>query len=357
MIVLSAQDVENLLDVDNTLECQRKCFMSLHQAVIPLRSSIPITPLVLEGEGGGGEGGVSLFMPAACSSHSLGTKIVSVRQNSNPKINASIIMINYTTGQLECVMNANLITSHRTAAGSALATDILAIQNAKKLVIFGTGPQALAHLQFMIHVRPSILEILIVRGSTRVVDEGVKHQFEAVSLQRKLHWAVISEIQQQHLSSPPSVSQQQQFLADADIICACTPSTSPLFNSTTPLPLQPHVHINAVGSYTHTMRELDTAFVEKAATNLIAVDRISECKEEAGDLIGVWESPLLSHKIIELGHLLLQSITTTTESTRQQQRNSTTLFKSVGLAAQDVAMGAMLFQKSIETGIGTKVVC
>ena len=209
------------------------------------------------------------------------------------------------TGQTRAILNAGAITAIRTAAVSAVATRLLARQDAKVLVILGAGIQGRSHLEAM-----------------RAV-----HDFDRVVV-----WS-------RKDGSP------EEAVRDADVLVTATSSAEPIVERDW---LKPGVHINAVGSSIPTTRELDTATMRDAA---LFVDRRESTVNEAGDFLFPQREGAIGpeHIRAELGELLIG----TGEGRRSD--GEITVFKSLGLAVEDLAAAEYVLQRAEAEDAGSLV--
>ncbi|THH16090.1 hypothetical protein EW146_g4500 [Bondarzewia mesenterica] len=302
----------------------------------------------------------ALFMPARIAGIGTSIKVVSVptAAGSTHGLPGSTLVLDETTGAAKALVNASSLTALRTAAGSLLATTLLyppTISHPKMLVAFGAGKQILAHVDLLLATYPSLQEVTIVnrsmnqRTSTLVSEFRSRHP--SVKFDVGVHNASSSD-----LASPFDLPTA---VASADIICTATSSTVPLFPSAS---VRPGTHLILVGSYTIAMAEIDTDLVRRAKT--IVVDSREACLIEAGELIaaGVGED-----EMIELGELVQETNPGALEGTMWEwKRNEhkcdevrkagdVTIFKSVGVGAQDVAIAAAVVDRAKELGIGATV--
>ncbi|KXS13114.1 NAD(P)-binding protein [Gonapodya prolifera JEL478] len=359
--ILRSADLPRCLDLDDVLLSQARVFaqLSRHSITMPIRTVFPV-----------GTKGNSFVMPAhvpsssdAAVSGSVGVKFIGLR-NANPArglaaIQGCVVVASEETAEVVGLVDAVNLTAWRTAAGSALATMLLSSPIATTLLVFGSGAQARAHLLFMMLVRPSIKRIFIV---TTNATTGQLLQQELQSQRSGVEVVVLKD-------------SFETALAEADIICTCTSSPTPLFSGHLP---KRGAHINAIGSYQLHTRELDPLCVSRCS--LVAVDALDDAREEAGDLVDAdWDS-----QVCELGSLysidtgrphmdvdrsdlgpLAESLKLSKQDTAVGWRTKTanesgankdlTLFKSVGVAAQDIAIATVVLRIAAERGVGTVV--
>ena len=225
------------------------------------------------------------------------------------------------TGELLAIMNASAITAIRTAAVSALATRLLARQDAKVHAIIGAGVQARSHLAAIPHVR-NIEEVRLC-SRTRSKAEGVAAAAPAAV-------RVVDSI--------------EEAVRGADIISTTTSSRDPVIHRSW---IAPGAHINAVGSSIAAARELDS---DTVAASSLFVDRRESTINESGDYLSALREGAIGgpeHIRAELGEIL------TGKAEGRRSRDEITLFKSLGIAIEDLASAQFLFEKAKRTGAGT----
>ncbi len=243
----------------------------------------------------------------------------------------TVLLHSGDTGELLAIASASAITAIRTAAVSALATRLLAREDSTTLAIIGAGVQAHAHMRSIPLVR-SIREIRIC-SRTRKSAEGL---------------AAASAAGERGV--PPIVTVRvtgtvEEAVRDADIIVTATSSRDPVLRAGW---VAAGTHINAVGSSIAAARELDGATVGAAS---LFVDRRESTVNESGDyLFALREGAIAEgHIRAEIGEVLLG------KAPGRRSRDEITLFKSLGLAAEDLASVAFLYAKASRLGVGTKV--
>ena len=324
--ILSRSEVQKAVTMPQAIDVVRQAFISFAQkkAILPLRTQVPVEK----------HAGITLFMPAYLPDiESLGAKIVSVfpqnvRKNK-PTIHAAMIICDAHTGQPSAMMDGSYLTALRTGAVSGVATDLLARQDAKTAAIFGAGIQGRTQLEAICCVR-DIQKVLVYDKNLQAARTYIEEM--------------------QHRSKPipkniVSVVSPEDALAEADVICVATTSSTPVFED---LHLKTGVHINGVGSYTPEMQEIPEETIVRAK---VTVDSVTACLEEAGDLI----IPLQKGKIDE-SHIQaeLGQVASGLVSVRESEADIT-FFKSVGLAIQDVAVAQSALQKATELGLGMDI--
>lgn len=326
MRVLSADDVRRAVPMQAAIDAVEAAFVRLAtgQAAVPLRVQIT-TP---EHEG------VSFFMPARLGGApvpALGVKVVSVFPGNlgrgEPSIYALVNLFDPASGRPLAALDGTYLTALRTGAASGVATRHLARTDARVLAIFGAGAQALPQVLAVCAVRP-IERIWIVNRTPE----------RARSLADRLRDAGLT--QDLRIAASPA-----QALAEADVVCTATAASTPLFADAE---LCPGTHINAIGAYRPAMAEIPAATLARAR---IVVDQRQAAWAEAGDLIQAREAGLISEAHIagELGDVAAGTVPGRTEPAE------ITCFKSVGNAAQDVAVAALALARASELGLGVEV--
>ena len=279
--------------------------------------------------------GVTLIMPGALDGArdvALAVKVVSVfpenKSRGVPSIHGLVLVVDPQTGCPTAVLDGTALTSVRTAAACGLATDLLSRRDSKVLTVIGSGVQARTQVEAVCCVRPI--------EHVRICNPNLESaQAAAAELSGR------SPI-------PASVSATRditQALRDADVICAATTSRTPVLADSD---LAPGTHINAIGSFQPHVRELPSATV---ARSLLVVDERQAALEEAGDILqAVADGSIAeSHIHCELGDLLLGA------AAGRTSEDQITLFKSVGLAVQDVAAARAALSEARRLGLGQRL--
>jgi ornithine cyclodeaminase/alanine dehydrogenase-like protein (mu-crystallin family) len=252
--------------------------------------------------------GSLLLMPAAGDA-GLGIKLVTVTPGNpgagRPYIQAAYVLFDPKTQEPLAVMDGTALTALRTGAVSGLATRLLARPQAVRLVIFGSGVQARAHLEAMCAVRSISAVTVISRNGSHAA--GFADDARDMGLYVRV-------------GTPADVEA-------ADIVCTCTTSERPLFDGRQ---LAEGAHVNAVGAFRPELRELDTKTV---ARSRLVVEHREAALAEAGDLIiPIAEGAITSdHILADLGQLARGA-----EVRRSEE--DVTLFKSVGIAFEDLVI-------------------
>src|SRR6267378_3346116 len=327
VLVLSAEDVARLLPMPACIAVMRDALAALARgkALVPLR-------MVMRMPDGSGFLGM---MPGQLSADgdragALGMKAVSVfTGNARRGIDThqgAVLLFEGDTGRLSALLDGATITAIRTAAVSGVATDLLARRDASELAILGAGVQARTHVEAIAAVRPLRRVRIWSRNPERAT-------------------ALAAELRRRFDVPIEASKSAEAAIREADIVATVTASAEPILQRAW---LKEGVHINAVGSSIPTSREIDTATM--AAARLF-VDRRESALAEAGDLlIAVREGAVTGDLIqAELGEVIIG------KNPGRRTPTELTLFKSLGLAVEDVASAAYLVRRARETGTGQTV--
>ncbi len=321
--VLSADDVRRALPMPKAVEVMKRAFaqLSAGQAEVPLRVPIHVPR----------HNGLTLFMPAyLAADDQMAVKIVSVF-NDNPArglplIHALVMVVDAETGQPAAVMEGGYLTALRTGAASGAATDLLARLDASTAAVFGAGVQGRTQLEAVCAVRH------IRQAWVYDVDPDRARRY-ANEMSARLGIPV-------HIAATPAEAARA-----ADIICTATTSSVPVFSDAD---VRPGTHINAVGAYTPEMREIPTETVLRAR---VVIDHRTASLAEAGDLlIPIREGRMTEEHIwAELGEIAAG------QKAGRLSHDEVTLFKSVGVAVQDVAAAAAVLDAAERENLGVEV--
>ena len=291
------------------------------QAFNPLRSAMLIP----------GENGLLSMMPGYVNKQDImGIKSVSVYpENANIGLEShqgSVTLFNALNGTPLAIMEAGQITAIRTAAVSGLATRILAKKNSKILAILGSGIQARTHIEAM----TTILNL----EEIRVWSKNKKNAKRLVEEQRKKYAIPFRPF-----------DTVNEAIYNADIICTTTAAVEPILQGNY---LMQGVHINAVGSSVRNTRELD-GFAIKLSK--LYVDKIESTINESGDFLMAKQEGTIddNHIIGTLGEIL------TKQKKGRNNINDITLFKSLGLAVEDIATAFFIYDKYVKSNKGNWV--
>lgn len=305
MILLSEQQVRELAPPDEVICAIREAFARDFQATLrmPVRTSLPLQ-----------DGGVLLLMPAWDSALGYaGVKLVTVTRATG--VNAAYELLDAATGEILARMEANWLTDLRTAATSAVATDLLARSDVRTLGIFGSGRQASAHFAVLPRVRR--FSRFLVCGSGREDPT-----------------AFCARLKQEHDIEIELVD-AAACARESDVICTCTTSPTPVFDGRL---LRPGTHLNLVGAFQPETREADDETMRRSR---IVVDTYEGALAEAGELLIPFQNGSITREQV-MGDL--HEIA----SGKKQGRTDAgeiTLFKSVGCALEDLVTAKLIYQR------------
>lgn len=323
MLVLDKREVESLLDPDALRAAIGAALSDLSAGKVSMPTRI--AAVVAERDA------LLAVMPAYLpSAGALTTKLVSLfpRNTDRPTHQAVIVAFDPFTGTPAALMDGEAITAARTAAGSALATDLLARRDAATLAVLGAGVQARAHLRALPRVR-KFREIVIAAR------DGAK----ALALAREI--AAETGI-------PSRTASFTEAVRSADVVCACTHSAEPVVRRES---VRPGTHVNSVG-YNTAGREVDGETV--AAALVVIESRAAAMAPPPGgsnDLLWPIRDGLMdaTHIHAELGELLSGARPARADATQ------ITLYKSVGVAVEDAAAAALVLRIARERGVGRTI--
>ena len=283
-----------------------------------------------------GQGGLYIAMPAylgqmpLADENQVGAMAVKVLTfypgnpaEGRPAIVATVLLHDPNSGALLAIMDGASITGLRTAAGSAVATKYLARADAATVGILGSGVQAETHLIAMREVRPIRTAWVYSRDRDRRTEFA-----ERMAARLGIEVTPVSSV--------------RAAVEGADIVVTATTARAPIVDGDW---FAAGVHINCVGSGIPDRRELDDKIVQRAK---IVVDTHASAMEEAGDLLIPMANGLITQAAI---HADLGEIVTGQKAGRADEQEIT-IFKSVGVALQDVAAAAWAYRRARELGIG-----
>jgi ornithine cyclodeaminase/alanine dehydrogenase-like protein (mu-crystallin family) len=324
VLVLSRTETESLLDLDGLRHALRAAMVDVSAG----RGSMPprIAAMVADS-------GLLAAMPAHLPAGGLAAKLVSLFPGNAggplPTHQAVVVVFDPDSGQPLALMDGTSITTLRTAAGSALSAELLAREDAATLAILGTGVQARAHAEAMVRVRP--IHRIRVAGRNRD---------HAASLSSALQAALGIPVQ--------AVDTYAEACAGADVICAATHSPDPVVRRDY---VRAGTHVTSVG-YNTAGREVDSATVVDAVVVVESRQAVlAPPPAGSNDLRTPMQEGLIGpeHIDAEIGELVL--------GTRAGRGSPAqiTLYKSVGIAAQDVAAAHLVLDAARERNVGLEI--
>jgi ornithine cyclodeaminase/alanine dehydrogenase-like protein (mu-crystallin family) len=322
LLVVGHDDVKRLLPMEECIELMASVLSDLARGAVwqPLRFVVrpPDEPSLMG------------LMPAHRSrpTASYGLKAVCIFPGNAARgldlHQGGVLLFDGETGALRALVDASAITATRTAAVSGVATRALARENARELAILGAGVQARAHLEAMAAARPF--------ERARVWSRTAEHA-AAFAAEAEVPFPV------------EAVDSAEGAVRGADVVVTATSSPEPIVRRAW---LAPGAHVNAVGSSIPTARELDADTV--AASALFADARESMVNEGGDYLFAVREAGIgPEHIRAELGEVLIGS------AEGRRADDEVTVFKSLGLAAEDLAAAEHVYARAQAAGAGTAV--
>jgi alanine dehydrogenase len=323
MLVLSEQQVKSLIDIDELIGALEQAHIqySTGKAVMPVRLVVPLPQI---------QGRITAMPGFLTDNRALGMKVVTYFQE-NPKTNlpailATIMLFSAATGKIMAIMDGSYITAIRTACASALATKVLANPHTPVLGILGAGVQARAHIRALARVRKiSQIKIYSPSGiSATALKKEVEPQIDAAVL---------------------VATSAEQAVRESDLVVTATTAKEPILKSEW---LKPGVHVNAVGSHRPDLREIDGRTLARAK---IIVDGREAIMAECGDVLLAFKDNSITESAVdtEIGEVLAG------KKPGRTSASEVTLYKSVGIAIQDVAAATLTYGKAVEQGQGTSV--
>jgi ornithine cyclodeaminase/alanine dehydrogenase-like protein (mu-crystallin family) len=324
LLVLNQSEIEHLLSMHECITVMSDALMTLAKGQVHLPSRMVMRPP--------SAAGVMALMPAhiAGESAALGVKVINVF-NGNPargkdSHQGAVLLFDAETGEPLAMMNASVITAIRTAAVSGVATRLLAREEAGDLAIIGSGVQARSHLAAMTRVR-SIRRV-------RIASRHFEHA-QRFAAEMQPHYAFPIE----------PLEPIEAVVRGADLIVTATSSSEPIVQRGW---IAPGAHLNVVGASQPDACEIDTATMAAAS---LFVDRRESTLNESGDyLIAAREGAIgPEHIRAEIGEVLIGA------KVGRTRPDEITLFKSLGLAVEDVAAAAYVYQRAKVMQAGTWV--
>ena len=318
LLVLNQQEVEELLDMEGCIEAMAEALASLARGEVQVPLRVVVRPE--------GEDTFLGLMPAhrggAAPLYSLKTVCV-FPENPVRGLDAhqgTVTLFDGETGETRALMNASAITAIRTAAVSAVATRLLAREDARELGILGAGVQARSHLE----------ALRLVRGFERIrIFSPTAAHAEALAAE----------------SGAEAVGSAEEAVRGADVVVTATSSVEPVLERGW---LEEGAHVNVVGGRPPAMRELDVATVADSA---FYVDRRESAENEAFDYRDALEAGAIAPDHIrgEIGEILIGAVP------GRQSPEELTVFRSLGLAVEDLAAAEYVVRRARERGAGVEV--
>ncbi len=320
--LLNGDDVRALLTMERAITLMRDAFAAVSDggAFVPVRSHIESAST----------GCQALVMPSyVAGGKHMGVKLVSIQESNPdrdlPTVHGLMTLVDAQTGEPSVLIDAEALTAIRTGAASGLATDLLANPDATTVAIFGAGVQAATQLEAVAAVRSIYRAFVFGRSADRATR--------------------FAQMMSRRLDVEVQAATDLRLLRQSDIVCTATTAVHPLFEAEA---LPPGVHINAVGAFRPDTAEIPPGTVRNA---VLVVDQRAACLAESGDILQAFSDAAAASRHIhaELGELVLGT---------RPGRSSTdqiTLFKSVGIAVQDLVAASFIAERAVERKRGREV--
>lgn len=315
MLILRHDDIASTLTMELAIDAMRNvfCLQSEGLADTPQRLNVPA-----------GDGWLRLMPVAIGGLNAFGFKAM----NLAPRVGVryAIWIYDLPSGELRGILDARLITAMRTAASTAVATDLMAPKNVERTAIVGTGAEARHHLTAMRLVRPSSQVAVYSRSSANRA-------------------AFVADMADPLVDELVDCSSVEEAVAGADLVVLATKSPTPVLAASH---LRAGMHVNSIGSARGDQYELTTdAF---ACFDAIVCDSAAHVFGEAGDAI---EARRADEGLFTAAADLSDAVASRVPG--RSRDGDITLYKSVGLATQDVALAHAVLARADQSGIGTDV--
>ena len=322
MLIINRKEVERLLPMAECIDAMADAMRAASESAVsmPLRL---FTPLADD------SGSLGLMPGSALDPPFFGAKVISLRFDNPakglPSVQGYVSLFDHGTGTPVALIEGSSVTAIRTAAASGLATRELARQDARTHGVFGTGVQAVTHIDAVSCVRD--IDRVIVWGR----DADKARRFAARQSART--------------GLAVTATQDPAEAAACDVVSTVTAATEPVLEGEW---LQPGSHLNLVGVHTPDAREVDTDAVRRSR---VYVDLMESAMNEAGDLlVPIAEGTIdEAHILGEIGQVLAGAVPGRTGD------GDITLYKSLGIVAQDLFAAARVYARALEDGVGVEV--
>jgi len=319
-LLLTEQDVRAVLPMPDLIAAMEGALAQFSAGAVrqPVRSVIEV----------GDDRAFFGIMPAAVSHPpAVGAKLVTVFERNHlrqlPSHLATVILLDHETGALRAVLDGRYITEARTGAVSAVSVKHLSRPDASVLAIIGSGVQARSHVEAIRHVR-TISEVRAWSPSAEHRDGFVAHVRDTVGLPARAADSAAAAVR------------------GADLIVLATSSRTPVIDDAD---VSPGAHIVAVGACRPDQREMPTALIARAR---VCVDSRAAARHEAGDLLIPLRDGAISemHFNHELGDVIAGRVT------GRDHARQITIFKSLGLAVEDMIAADLAVARAQSAGLG-----
>ncbi|MBP6701895.1 MAG: ornithine cyclodeaminase family protein [Vicinamibacteria bacterium] len=322
VLLLSRTDLERTLDFPSVLAALSEAFIAEHGGFFDTPKRITAHT----------KAGGLLAMPSGGGSpEALGAKLVTIFNSNHalgmPSVSGLYVLFDPRSGVPLAVMDGTFLTLIRTAAVSALATRLLARQDARSFGVIGAGAQAGIHVRLIAAVRPIDTVVIWARQKARAeaLVDSLRNRSELGSI---TSWIAAAEVAE---------------AAVCDVVLTATAATQAVLPGEK---LRPGAHLNSIGAHTRNTREIDTRAVTRAT--ILAVES-KDTLQEAGDFqMAEVEAGGVVRRVVTLGALLEPAA----RETPSRDPLAISIFKSTGVAFEDLAVAALAFRRARELGLG-----
>ena len=322
MRIINRQEVERLLPMAACIDVMADAMHAASGGAVsmPLRLFTPLAD---------GSGSFGLMPGSTVEPPFFGAKVISLLPDNPskglPTVQGYVSLFDHQTGRPVALIEGASVTAIRTAAASGLATRELARQDASTHGVFGTGVQAVTHIDAVACAR-DIREVVVWGRDAEKTRQFAKEQSSRVRADVRA-------------TDDPAEA------AGCDVVSTVTAASEPVLKGEW---LQPGCHLNLVGVHTPQAREADTRAIERSR---VYVDLMGSAMHEAGDLlIPIAEGTIdEAHVLGEIGQVLAGAVEGRTAE------SDITLYKSLGIVAQDLFAAAYIYARALREGVGTEV--
>ncbi len=328
MLVLNARDVESCIDMKGAIAASREALAMLVQdrAEVPIRHHIDVGTAP-------DDPSVSLYMPGYLPDlRVLGLKIATlmVRNPSRalPTTPCVIVLVDPDTGLMDALIESTWLTNIKTGAGTGVATELLARDDAEVYAVLGAGSIAYHQVEGVLTVRPQIARVLLWNRTRSRACEL------AALLQASLPGPVSFEVYEDAAAA----------VAAADIVTACTSASEPVVLGEW---VRSGTHVNLVGAHGAEMREGDDALLKKAA--IAMVDKIEGAQASGDVALALAAGVRTIEEFVDIGRLIVGDVS------GRESSDQITWYKSVGNAAQDLVTAKHVLDEAQKRGLGQEV--
>ncbi|MGE5628475.1 MAG: ornithine cyclodeaminase family protein [Solirubrobacterales bacterium] len=326
MLLLNKEDIKRVFSMKDAIEADKEAFklLSLGKSVVPLRTVIQAQKYE----------GTMLYMPGYIEDmDAAALKIVSIFPKNmdmgKPTAPATVLLMDGTTGEVSAILDGTYVTQLRTGAASGAAFDLFALKDSKKGALIGTGGQAAAQLEGMLAARKLDMVMVFDTNKERTIAFAKKMQ---------------EELNEYGVRIIPAASSDEA-VTDADMVVTVTPSLNPVFDGDK---IKEGAVVSCVGSYQHHMQEMDPRLLTRASK--IYFDSKDAVLSEAGDILIPLEKGIITEEDFtgDIGEVILG------KAPGRENCKEIIVFKTVGVAVQDLVTAKKIYDIALKENIGTK---